>query len=79
MSGRGKIAFDEYCSVIVESGSFLSPRWDKLSHFERMAWEAAAIAVAKTVTFSEVTCWSESQKMSEIGEQRRIDRRKIED
>jgi hypothetical protein len=44
--GQGHTAYESFVRIHEEMGSSAPPDWDSLSHVGRMAWEAAAQAVA---------------------------------
>ena len=45
----GSNAYESYVRIHVESGVHSHPTWDALPHVGRLAWEAAAQAVASAV------------------------------
>jgi hypothetical protein len=45
----GSNAYEAYVRIHLESGAVAMPSWSGLSHLGRMAWEAAAQAVAMAV------------------------------
>ena len=45
----GSNAYESYVRIHVESGEIGLPSWSGLSHLKRLAWEAAAQAVAIAV------------------------------
>lgn len=47
--GQGSIAYESYVRIHEEMGNPPLPTWQALSHVRRMAWEAAAQAVARAV------------------------------
>lgn len=45
---KGRIAYDAFCRIRAEEGR-QSPDWDRVGHTDRMAWEAAAMAIVDDV------------------------------
>jgi hypothetical protein len=45
----GSTAYENYVRIHIESGEPRQPSWSGLSHLKRLAWEAAAQAVAMAV------------------------------
>lgn len=45
----GSTAYESYVRIHVESGRTRVPPWNQLTHLRRLAWEAAAQAVAMAV------------------------------
>lgn len=51
----GSTAYESYVRIHSESGRNNFPKWSGLTHVGRMAWEAAAQAVALSVLPSQTT------------------------
>lgn len=64
----GSTAYQSYVRIRAESGDHRLPAWSGLSHEKRLAWEAAAQAVAMAVLPASQYCEPVDESESELQE-----------